>query len=73
VLISARGINCCKLSAGAILKCHLSDLAKVQMQAGVEFAINFWKMLRFAPNKQLLDFKTLRKHWVLPSKNGRAL
>lgn len=40
VLISARGINCCKLSTGAILKCHLSDLAKVQMQAGVEFAIN---------------------------------
>lgn len=40
VLISARGISCCKLSTGAILKCHLSDLAKVQMHTGVEFAIN---------------------------------
>ena len=33
-----------------MLKCHSSDLAKGQAQAGVEFAINSHKMLRFAPN-----------------------
>ena len=49
-VIAARGISCCQPSTGAILKCHLSDLAKGQMQAGVEFAINSNRMLRFAPN-----------------------
>jgi hypothetical protein len=52
-VIAAGGINCCKLSTGAILKCHLSDLAKVQTQTAVEFAINSNKMLRFASDSSL--------------------
>lgn len=49
-VIATRGISYCKPSTGAILKCHLSNLARVQMQTGVEFAINSNEMLRFAPN-----------------------
>lgn len=52
-VIETGGISCHpagRPATGAMLKCHSSDLAKGQAQAGVEFAINSHKMLRFAPN-----------------------
>lgn len=54
-VIATRGISCCEPATGATLKCHLSDLDKVQMRTGVKFAINSSKMLRFAPNSSRIS------------------